>query len=304
MTTTPQVTLETLCIESTPTFSAEGTTIQFGVTDFTGQKAKDGTEKYTYRSGVFVQQDQTINAIDLQQLPIYHELHLKPYSTQRIQSMQIQQNPNNPTQFNLLIGAMSGCCDGAVIGGLYSVEDNSFDILFSKRVPFNPYAIVGAITYPTEQKDKERIVQNNDTSAHLFVGGCGCDGAGIQYIYACNRFTEQEYILNLKDVQYTQLDPRITESTLSSDSFLHDYLFNPLKIKNNALTYGQVNIEQAYKIAQHYDKKKELWQTETDEQKKRTIEYNLNPIEETLSKIRHAASQSKFLRRERDEVYP
>lgn len=289
---TPVITLEKLC--TNPNFIANNLPIKFGITDFVGE-----TEKYRPKRGFYVQKDQTINAIALEDLPIYHEFHLQPTSANYIHCMQIHQNPKQPNQFNMLIGAMSWCCDGAILGGTYSLDDDSFDVKFATRVPFNTYAIVGELTFPDPE--------HNSILGHVFASGSGCHGAGIQYFTTNPSYNKQEFIYDLHKLN-SNLDKnqRIAKHKPSDQCFL----YGPgVIVENNTLMAGGLNIEEAFKISQEYYEHRDLLETEQLETEQKQDQksphtYALEDIEETLAKIRLAASQSSFITRNLHEVYP
>ncbi len=283
----PQVKLEQLCTD--PNFKVNDTNVRFGITDFHGQKSED---KYESKTGFYIQQDNETNSICLQDLPIYHDLHLKKNSISRLDCMQIQQNPDNPPEFNILIATRSGCCDGGVLGGTYSTEDNSFDISFARWVPFNTSGIVGNLPF--------NLPGFAGDLTQLFVSGAGCAGAGIQYLCRNYESMDQEFIHNYKKINY-DAQGKIRTDNPSYESLL----YGKIEVENNTLTVAGINIEEAFKISQQYYQYKELFETEQNEEKKKSHGYTIERIENTLAKIRLAASQSHFITRSSMyEVYP
>ena len=270
----PEVKLEKLCADRK--FKLDNNEVEFGLTDFGKHR----------QSGFFIKNGDNVKAINLHNAGIAHDFYMDKNCFSTLNCIQVHQNEKNPKEFGLILGAMSGCCDGAALGGIYTLgEEDSFELLLARRVPFNTFGVIGAVSFHEEGHDSKSI--------SMFALGAGCNGAGVQYLRAYERnCVEQEWIYNLnrlKDVAKIKYPGEVRyEDFHCRDS---------LEIKNGVLTAAyKVDIEDAHRVANEYYEAKALPENKGDN--------IVKSIDDKITRIRYAASQSLFINRNQWSVYP
>lgn len=310
---TPEVKLERLC--TNPDFKFGEIDVRFGISDF-------GMGWDSDKSGFFVKKGNELKVVDLRGAGLEHEIYMPKECLSRVQCMQVHQNQKDKNRFGIIFGMSSGCCDGAVLGGIYTVgtsgEKDDFKVILARQVPFNTFGVAGMVYY--HKKESLEL----DTGVELFALGSGCHGSGVQYLRGREKGgTEQEYIYNDDQLKVDEhiVNPKERKSCYTLyDSFQK---INSLSIVNGALTAAYcVNIEEAYKITKEYYIAKELQKKlEEDEERKNTgkkeekdadnrsselkgLERKISYIDSTISRIRLSVSQSSFINRDLRSVYP
>lgn len=304
----PEVKLEKLC--TNPNFKIGEINVKFGISDFGGD-VYDVYNKDNIKTGFFVKKGNELNAVNLRGLGLEDELYLPKECLTRVQCMQVHQDQEDKNRFGMIFGMASGCCDGAVLGGIYTLgasgKEDNFEVILARQVPFNIYGVAGAVHY--HKKESFEL----DAGFELFALGSGCDGCGVQYLREREkRGAEQEYIYNNSQLKIDEHIISVNQRRMDHDLYDFFQKIDSLSIVNGALTAAHyVNIEKAYKVTKEYyiakELQKKLEEGKTADNKSselKGLESKIEYIDNTLAIIRNAVSQSSFINRNLYEVYP